>query len=77
MVVEFGHKGRYSRSTLRTWTKDELINYIEVLENNERSLTEGLEQQAKNFEFMLNNLKNYKDPIDGILTKEEKNNGIS
>lgn len=62
-------KGRYSRNTLRAWKKEELIDYIEILEDNERAMAETMEQQAINFQKMLNNIKNYKDPIDGIVGK--------
>ena len=55
-VRPLGHKGKYSRSTLKTWTKDELINYIECCEHNERVMAETLQQQAINFEKMLKDL---------------------
>jgi len=65
-VSIFGHKGRYSKATMRKWTKTELIDYITICEHNERVAYETMEQQAKNFQTMLDNIKNYKDPIDGI-----------
>lgn len=60
-------RGRYSKSTMRNWTKAQLIDYIEVCEHNERIMAETLEQQARNFEQMLKNLKEYKDPVEHIL----------
>jgi len=65
-VRSLSHKGRYSRTTMQGWKKEELIDYIEILEDNERIMAETLQQQARNFEIMLNNLKDYKNPIDGI-----------
>ena len=62
-IRPFAHKGRYSRSTMMKWSKRELINYIECCEHNEKAAYETLEQQARNFELMLNNIKNYKEPI--------------
>ena len=62
-IRPFAHKGRYSRSTMMKWSKRELINYIECCEHNEKNAYETLEQQARNFELMLNNIKNYKEPI--------------
>lgn len=55
-VRPIGHKGKYTRNTLLTWKKDELINYIECCEHNERVMAETLKQQANNFEKMLNDL---------------------
>ena len=55
-VRPLGHKGKYSRNTLKKWTKDELINYIECCEYNERVMAETLQQQARNFEKMIDNL---------------------
>lgn len=52
----FGYKGKYSRKTLKTWTKEDLINYIECCEHNERVMAETLQQQARNFEKMINDL---------------------
>ena len=48
--------GKYSRKTLKTWTKEDLINYIECCEHNERVMAETLQQQARNFEKMINDL---------------------
>ena len=62
-IRPFAHKGRYSRSTMMKWSKRELINYIECCEHNEKVAYETLEQQARNFELMLNNIINYKEPI--------------
>ena len=62
-IRPFAHKGRYSRSTMMKWSKRELINYIECCEHNEKVAFETLEQQARNFELMLNNIKKYKEPI--------------
>ena len=55
-VRPLGHKGRYSRNTLKSWKKEDLINYIECCEYNERTMAETLQQQARNFEMMINAL---------------------
>lgn len=71
-IRPFAHKGRYSRSTMMKWSKRELINYIECCEHNEKVAFETLEQQARNFELMLNNIKNYKEPIQFGKKNEER-----
>lgn len=71
-IRPFAHKGRYSRSTMMKWSKRELINYIECCEHNEKNAYETLEQQARNFELMLNNIKNYKEPIQFGKKNEER-----
>lgn len=58
-------RGRYSYQTLKSWKKEELIEYIRILEENEIAMAENLEQQAVNFLKMLDKIKNYKYPIDG------------
>ena len=60
---------RYSYKTLKSWKKEELIEYIRILEGNEIAMAENLEQQAVIFQKMLDNIKNYKYPIDGIVGK--------
>ncbi len=75
-VRNLSHKGRYSRTTMQGWTKEELIDYIEILEDNERTMAETLQQQARNFEIMLNNLKDYKNPLDGILGDKRHGKGL-
>ena len=63
MVHNLNHKGRYSRSTMRQWTKEQLIEYIEMLEDNEQAVFDTIQQQAENFAKMLERIKNYKPPV--------------
>ena len=44
---------KYSDSTLKTWNKDELIRYIRILEGNYNAAIWFNEQQARNFQTML------------------------
>ena len=63
MVHNPNHKGRYSRNTMRQWTKEQLIEYIEMLEDNEQAVFDTIQQQAENFAKMLERIKNYQPPV--------------
>ena len=63
MVHNLNHKGRYSRNTMKQWTKEQLIDYIEMLEDNEQAVFDTIQQQAENFAKMLERIKNYQPPV--------------
>jgi len=53
LTAVFPRQKKYSDSTLKTWSKDELIRYIRNLERNYDVAIWFNEQQARNFEQML------------------------
>ena len=48
---------------MRQWTKEQLIEYIEMLEDNEQAVFDTIQQQAENFAKMLERIKNYQPPV--------------
>ena len=47
----------YSDTTLKGWTKEDLIEHIRILEHNWASAEESLENQAKNCEMLLKQVR--------------------
>ena len=55
---------KYSDSTLKTWNKEELIEYIRILEGNCDAAFWFNEQQARNFEQMLAYMRGEHDRVE-------------
>lgn len=61
--VKKGYCDKFKESTMKQWTKEQLIDYIEMLEDNEQAVFDTIQQQAENFAKMLERIKNYQPPV--------------